>query len=308
MVQENNIATASVNINVKGSSGKVKSTTNTTSNNDIDDDNKKILKEIKNLGGLFRKSVDFQQKISNATSIFGRLKMSGLGGAGSSGLGGLLSGLGGVGVGLAAGAAGLLSGSTSTSQNEIGYQKVIQDGQEKVVKYNQKTDEIVAILTMQEAENQGILDKQGKIKSNLIISDEYWNNITKNLELQKGQVVITTDTLTQYGDATLRATSLQLEYNEMLEKRNAELRAQGYNVSGFKDTGMGTHGGMSVQDKNNLSVNSPFTNGLGIGKTTVDASSIANAQFLQDRYGEYLNYTRNTMAPDKSVVFLPSVK
>jgi len=144
------IANAKVTINVqRGESGGTP-----TSMSKSDKGSKDILKTLKNIGGTLTESK--------------KLQMSGLLGMGSGAA---------AGVGAAVGVAALAHMSTQGTEEleeqlkDMGiindFVEEFVDGERIVKEVNRKTEEVVDVMTKQEAIDRGIFDTKGKIKSKL---------------------------------------------------------------------------------------------------------------------------------------------
>jgi len=54
------------------------------------------------------------------------------------------------------------------------FQKAVIDGEDKVIEVNERTGEIVNILTMREARERGILDANDEVYANVLASKGKW--------------------------------------------------------------------------------------------------------------------------------------
>lgn len=150
--------------------------------------------------------------INRQNYVAGRKSESGIGGAGSTSLtNSLLSMLGSAGVG-SLGIAGAIAApilayidanksQTSFGSNvnvgtgevadQFGYSKVIANGEEQYAKVNLKTQEIVELLTKQEADQQGIIDKTGEIYAFKRAGLNNEKQIFAGLEQQRDAYILT---------------------------------------------------------------------------------------------------------------------
>ena len=193
-------------------------------------------KDTKYLGGIF----DELKKMSKGLINSSKLSRAGLGG-------GLLKG--GVGTTasiaaiVAAAAAGLnemfksenpktdggsnISGPVGGASNALAgilaghkdYKKVIMDGKEVVVQWDEKNKEIVRVLTKQQAIDEKILDRTGKLKTRY---QEYYTSIdelSSKLKKIRDNTIISknkSDTIVELNDEEIK---LRNELNEAIQEQ-----------------------------------------------------------------------------------------
>jgi hypothetical protein len=153
-----NIVTAGVNVNIAG-----RTSGSPSKSNNSDSLLKSILGEMK----LNNRILDVAQKKA----------LSGFGGAGSSLISAItnpiIAAIGGF-VGLTA-----VAGSVEKPEGSFSYfTKALVDGEEKVLKMDQLTGQVVDVLTFREAIERGVMDETGKIKSKY---QQTTNSIEKNI-------------------------------------------------------------------------------------------------------------------------------
>lgn len=168
-------------------------------------------------------------------SIFkqGRLKQAGLGG-GLGGASSIIAEMGGI--------LGLLGGGVITSDllgkaagwgvgkagdiigaETYGYEKIKnQEGEEYIAKINEKTGDIVDLLTEEEAVQQGILNEQYNIRDEQKVVSEIWDEKKKLLSTTKDWVILsneiwseTTVAQQEYRDALKEAARLLIEERKL---------------------------------------------------------------------------------------------
>lgn len=216
------VATARVIVN-NGNSGVTGQTDNKVST--------EMLKELKNIGFSLKKM--FSTGASGIASMFG---------AGAAG-------------GTTALAGGVLAGSTVAAANEFskwnfgqsgaqyGYEEAMIEGEEKVLKINQQTGEIIDVLTQQEARDQGILNEKDDIYENLKVSSAVYKENVKHLEHQKEKLIISADDLATISDLQGREKEIQREINDALTRKlkslNGNAPASGPSNSYSSEMGIG---------------------------------------------------------------------
>lgn len=221
MANPNDIASASVSINVQGLSGEIAG-----SNNDktvvllekilaeLKSNKQESAKGTKELKGVLSAG-NFSKSLSNA------LKMTGLVGMAA----------GAVSTGIAAGAGITAATNYNVPNQGYGYDKVMYEGEEKVAKINEKTGEIMLLLDQRQATELGILDDNGAIKANLRVQSDKYSSMTRGLERKEGVLQ------TQDADILLISSELQKQVlverkitktnEEILKKKQEQLRKLG---------------------------------------------------------------------------------
>jgi hypothetical protein len=200
----------------------------------------------------FRKMVDELKSLKDIFSKATKLESAGLGGGVGSALASLLKGQGGLFAGGVAGLGGLGYGVYQGSnailneayQSELGSYTNVLSGEDKnpmIAKINEKTGQIEELLTVQEAQQRGIVDENGRVKSALQASSETWDELSKYFEKYKGDVVITNT----YSAQISKVSGEQLEFlktiNLLLQQEADEIRKRLRNPSRTTliDTGQG---------------------------------------------------------------------
>jgi len=213
---ENNIATAEVTINTSRVTGNVKKSGGNNS------------KELKVLTSILK-----SMKQSTAIAVkSSKLSLSGLAGAAgiAGGIGSVLTGIGVaiagavVGTQAAINEAGRTGGTTFNGVSSTGYfQKAVIDGEDKVIEVNERTGEIVNILTMREARERGILDANDEVYANVLASKGKWAENIKNLDVQGATLHLSLQQLIGLLDEEELAKRNMTEYNRLLQIRNEKL-------------------------------------------------------------------------------------
>jgi hypothetical protein len=179
-------------INIKGISGKISS-----------DDDTKILKEM----------ADTLKSINDESKKQANLNLAGL-------LGAPLLGGQAEGIGDAEGGGGLYG---ELGGGKKAYEEVIYEGEKMVAEINASTGQINNLLTIEEAEQKGILDEKGGIRAELRDQKGVFDKITKELEKENGVVKLNKDQLLGLSTSYYKSVLLTNDLNTATEKVTKEI-------------------------------------------------------------------------------------
>jgi hypothetical protein len=189
------VATAKIQVNNSRNSGNV--------SGGGEDVQREILSELKKMNDMGKKQ--------SSMSASGLLKT-----------GGILGGLMGAALtipGAVGGAADSFQYGTN-AQKDFGYSKVMtEDGQTQVAKINQTNGEIVDLLTMQEAVEQGILNDKFDIKEKHKVVSTKWDQNIKGLESSKDAILLSNEQLEKIADLETEEKLIQKDINEQKKKK-----------------------------------------------------------------------------------------
>jgi len=225
------VATAKIQINNSKNSGNI-------SSSDGSDIQREILSELKKMNELNKKT--------SSMSASGLLGTAGK-------LGGIIGGV--------AGAASLLPGAIGgaiesyqsgfQSQQDYGYSKVqTEDGENKVAKINQKNGEIVDLLTMQEAAEQGILDDKMDILNKHKVVSSAWDDHIIGLASNKDAIMLSNEKLLEIADLEDKESKIQSDIVDIKQKKLDSLGGMTDYTQGFSSafgSGNGSMPSGSVQ-------------------------------------------------------------
>ena len=116
---------------------------------------------------------------------------------------------------------GIGSGIPGSGANAFSYEEIMVDGEKQIARVSTATGEILEVLTLQEAIDQGILNEKGKIKDSLVIANEAWDEMVKDFPKQREYVKLTKD---EYETLLDKAIAEQLVIDDiqtlLLDKKN----------------------------------------------------------------------------------------
>jgi hypothetical protein len=204
------------------------------------------------IGKLTKVMTDFKNAFVKNT----KLSQSGLGGGGLLARGGLF--------GLLAGATGAVFGAEAERKKQIGgpsqnqanditgfdpmtgsrnfdFDPATMNGEDVFVKTNSKTGEILEILTKREAEEQGLLDKTGKLSGYLDDANGIWDEQTKDAAAIGEKTILTKENLDSIKSSTDEAATLWGEIVTTLREKKVEVQRISLDISGNR-AGTGNFG------------------------------------------------------------------
>lgn len=203
---------------------------------------------------VFNKILDELKKLTQIQTKTSKLSMSGLLGTGGGILGlskGLLGALGGLGT---------LSGDTIQdpnfrAQSGIGkYYESIYDpktGERSILEIDAKNNEILRILTEEQAQKEGILDSTKKIKKDLDTNESYWDKITKDMPKWKESVILSNENLAIISNDINTEKLIQADINGLLTQKREILRKHvaslGGDSVGYNESSIALEHNMSVR-------------------------------------------------------------
>lgn len=172
---------------------------------------------------------DIRNELSKNTKLQQTGFINGFGGMGGGAIAGLLRGLGGSALGLAA-VAPLLIGAQSGPGNVkdgkvIGYEQGTDPntGKQMYFEIDQKTGEILRVLTEQQARDEGILDDKKQIHNTLKNQNKKWDEITKGMASYKDSVMLTLNNVEQIEKLAANNANLWVIINNALAAQAASL-------------------------------------------------------------------------------------
>ncbi len=226
---------------------KVKVNTDRSEGNFTNDDTNSLLKDILRAIEAGNKGEATRGKLDRAglgvSSLTGGLKgflATLIGGAATIGIGeanagqkvgfgdqtpAQRAGASGVGYGSQYAIGGALAGAESNQIDNI-FEKVRIDGENYVIEINEKTGEILNVLTEEAAVKAGILDINKKIKMELQTENSIFDNMTSNLESTRDALVLTGKDVDSIAVKTDAEKKLRQEIIELLAAQRDRLATQ----------------------------------------------------------------------------------
>jgi len=109
------------------------------------------------------------------------------------------------------------------------YEKIYNEdlGENQIVKTDEKTGEILEILSMREAEERNILDEEGNIRKRYERTTSIFDEMTKGLDTHKGLVMLNAEKAVEVGLIQDKEKALREAINEALWKQLQSMGGDG---------------------------------------------------------------------------------
>lgn len=184
---------------------------------------------------------DIRNEMAKNTKLQQTGFINGLGGLGSGGISRLLGGLGST-AALAIGGSLALSGDQRSGQTQLGYDKGINSKNENIYfEIDNKTGELLDVLTEQEAIDKGILDEKGKIRELLKTQHPIWKKTTEQMGRYKDSIVFTTENVDKITALTSEEVAVRKSIinalSEQYKKISGKTFKQRYDDARQRETG-----------------------------------------------------------------------
>lgn len=176
------------------------------------------------------------------------------------------------------------------------YEEVIYEGERMIAETNAKTGKVNDLLTVQEAQQRGILDENGKIKKNLTKENSAFDILTKNLQNQDGIVVLTNKQLLEISTLHYERILLDSEFNKVMQETIDKLREKYLNGSSSEEDKKQidrTISQIEIMNDMNSALNS-FMSSTGVGQFVSYGTDWARAIMEENKF-KPIDFTSNIL-------------